>query len=130
MRKCWRYLQYFGPVAAGEFDIQGAFAWKAATADTVNSAYFVVNLDARARMRGTPTFATSGIGATNWKIYTGNRALDVVSVMTGGGLVNATVTGKVSLYMEATGTDFVVGSPVLLVSGTSGSTYYLFTAEL
>jgi len=130
VRKCWRYLQYFGPVAAGEFDIQGAFAWKAATADTVNSAYFVVNLDARARMRGTPTFATSGIGATNWKIYTGNRALDVVSVMTGGGLVNATVTGKVSLYMEATGTDFVVGSPVLLVSGTSGSTYYLFTAEL
>jgi hypothetical protein len=130
LRKCWRYYQHFGPLPAGEFDIQGAYAWKANTADGLNSVYIMVDLDAKARMRGTPTFTTSGVGATNWKIYTGTRSLDVITVMSGAGLANATTSGLVSIYIVATGTDFTVGSPVFLVSGTSGSTFYYFSAEL
>ena len=130
LSKCHRYLQYWGPVANGEFDRQGAYAWKANTADGVNAVYIMVDLDAKARMRGTPTFTTSGVGATNWKLYTGTRSLDVITVMSGAGLANATTSGLVSIYIAATGTDFTVGSPVFLVSGTSGSAFYYFSAEL
>ena len=129
-RKCSRYLQYFGPVAAGEFDRFDGYAWKAASADTINSGYWMVNLDARARMRAAPTFTTSGVGATNWKVYSGNRQLNVISVMTGGGFAQAITSGHATIYIEATGSDFVVGNSMILVAGTSGSTYYYFTAEL
>ena len=130
LSKCHRYLQYWGPVANAEFDRQGAYAWKANTADGVNAVYIMVDLDAKARMRGTPTFTTSGVGATNWKLYTGTRSLDVITVMSGAGLANATTSGLVSIYIAATGTDFTVGSPVMLVAGTSGSAFYYFSAEL
>jgi len=128
--KCWRYLQYNGTLPAGDFDIMGGFAWKAATADTTNSIYWEVDLDAKARMRAAPTFETQGVGAANWKCWTGNRAALTVSVMNGTGLHNAITTGKVQLYMEATGsTDFTVGSPVAFAAGSSPS-YYSWSAEL
>jgi hypothetical protein len=130
LRKCYRYYQHFGPLAASEFDRFDGFAWKAASADSINSGYWGVNLDARARMRGTPTFATSGVGATNWKVYSGNRQLNVISVMSGSGLANATTNGVCTIYIEATGSDFVVGNSMILFAGTSGSTYYSYSAEL
>ena len=128
--KCWRYLQFFGPIAAGEFDMMDGFAWKAASADTINSGYWTVNLDARARMRGTPTFSYKGVGATNIKLYSGNRQLNVITVMGTGGLANATTSGKVTLYIECTGTDLVVGNTIMLVCGTTAGTYYYWVAEL
>ena len=129
-RKCSRYLQFFGLVAAGEFDRMDGYAWKAASADSINSGYWIVNLDARARMRAAPTFTTKGVGATNWKVYSGNRQLNVISVMTGGGFTQAITTGHCTIYIEVTGTDFVVGNSMILVAGTTAGTYYYFVAEL